>query len=343
MQTSGLPTRVSVPFADSGTKNVIPIPSQVPTNPGAASFTTGFPPATFLPLTEGGIPPDGNDFNGILNAITNNLRWSSAGGTYAYNAEFSAAIGGYPKGAFISTASYDGYWVSTVENNTSNPDAGGAGWRSVPLAGSSYALDTGTANTYTAVYSPAIVTLTDGLVLLFRAKTANTGASTFLGVPLLGGAQQALQGGEIAANGYAQAIYSSLSSSFILLSSTGGSPQVPVATKSMHATNYGQVLGMVNAAKTATYISGSASILPGTFLVDTTGVSPANSLVLTLPAIPAHGDSFTFIDPNNNWGGNYWSLDPNGKTFEGASGILISDTPNLQWSIFYNHTQWEFF
>lgn len=336
MQTSGLPTRVSVPFADSGTKNVIPIPSQVPTNPGAASFTTGFPPATFLPLTAGGIPPDGNDFNGILNAITNNLRWSSAGGTYAYNAAFSAAIGGYPKGAFISTAAYDGYWVSTVENNTTNPDTGGAGWRAVPLVGSNYALDTGTANTYTVVYSPPIVTLTDGLVLLFRAKTANTGSSTFLGVPLLGGALQALQGGEIVANGYIQVIYSALASSFILLSSAGGSPQVPTATKSLHAVNLTQTQSLVASARGMLYVNSNTNISPGTYLVDTS----TGGFTLTLPAAPARGDTITYIDALATWASVNFVIARNGKTIMTQSADLTVNVSDQQFSMWYSGSDW---
>lgn len=45
--------------------------------------------------------------------------------------------------------------------------------------GNNYAVDTGTANAYLADYTPNITALTDGMVLLFRASTTNTGASTF--------------------------------------------------------------------------------------------------------------------------------------------------------------------
>ena len=123
MQTSGIPARVAVPFADSGTKNTIPVPSQVAVTPGLASWTTGFPPLTMTPITAGGVPPYGADFNGILNSITNAIRWSSAGASYPFDATFASAVGGYPKGALIPNSTGTGYWLNQTENNSSNPEA----------------------------------------------------------------------------------------------------------------------------------------------------------------------------------------------------------------------------
>lgn len=126
MQTSDLPTLIPVPFAESGTKNTIP--TTPPTTPGLASLQTGFPPVTMTPIVAGGIPPSGADFNGILNLISATARWAQAGGGYRYNAGFSTAVGGYPRGAMVLKANFSGYWLNTLENNTSDPDAGGAGW-----------------------------------------------------------------------------------------------------------------------------------------------------------------------------------------------------------------------
>jgi len=122
MQTSGIPPRVAVPFADSGTKNTIPVPSQVAITPGAASFTTGFPPLTMTPITAGGVPPYGADFNGILNAITNAIRWSSAGSGYPFDSAFAGTVTGYPKGALVPASDYSGYWLNTIEANATNPE-----------------------------------------------------------------------------------------------------------------------------------------------------------------------------------------------------------------------------
>jgi len=110
--------------------------------------------------------------------------------------------------------------------------------------------DTGAANVYTVAYTPVITALTDGAVLRFKAKTANTGASTFspngvLAKPLVGLGLAALQGGEIIANGMCTVVYSTALDQWVLLSSAGGSLQVASASKSMHAMQLGQAVGRV--------------------------------------------------------------------------------------------------
>ncbi|MFM0141721.1 hypothetical protein [Paraburkholderia sp. RL18-085-BIA-A] len=131
MQASQIPVKFPLPFAadaQSGYIRPIPTQSQILTSPGAASLTDGFPPLTFIPEGAGGTPPFGKDMNGILNQITAWIQWANAGGPVTYDAAFSASIGGYPKGAYLTSASGGSWWVSIVDNNTTNPDAGGAGW-----------------------------------------------------------------------------------------------------------------------------------------------------------------------------------------------------------------------
>ena len=133
MLSSAAPPRIQLPFASSGAKNTIPVPSQIVTDPALASYTDGFPPATRTPLVAGGKPPYGQDMNGILNAITAIQQYQSAGGLFSYDATFSTAVGGYPKGAHLISSDRTKVWQSTVENNTSNPDTGGANW--IPVSG----------------------------------------------------------------------------------------------------------------------------------------------------------------------------------------------------------------
>ena len=128
MQASNAPTKSAVPFADSGTKNTIPVASQIGVKPGLASFTDGFPPVTMTPLAAGGIPPSGADFNGILNFLSTAVRWSQAGGQYPFDAAFASAVGGYPKGAILPAGSGDGFWINLIDGNSANPDAGGLNW-----------------------------------------------------------------------------------------------------------------------------------------------------------------------------------------------------------------------
>lgn len=128
MQASNVPSKSPVPFAESGTKNTIPVASQIGVTPGLASFTDGFPPLTMTPLAAGGVPPRGQDFNGILYFLSAATRWQQAGGSYSFDPTFAAAIGGYPKGAVLLAADGQGFWISTTDSNTANPDTGGAGW-----------------------------------------------------------------------------------------------------------------------------------------------------------------------------------------------------------------------
>ena len=131
MLASSIPSKFSIPFANSAGGayiRTIPTASQIGIVPGAASLTDGFPPLNFLPTASGGIPPAGEDHNGILNQITKWSQWMAAGGQVPYDSVFSAAIGGYPSGAILLAASGTNLWISTADNNTTDPDTGGAGW-----------------------------------------------------------------------------------------------------------------------------------------------------------------------------------------------------------------------
>lgn len=137
MLIAAIPTKFNIPFGNSaggGFIRAIPQGSQIGIQAGAASLTDGFPPVCFLPIGAGGTPPWGADFNGILNQSTGWNRWQAAGGPIVYDGTFSAAIGGYPNGALIASATTAGLsWLSTADNNTSDPDAGGANWLPVSL------------------------------------------------------------------------------------------------------------------------------------------------------------------------------------------------------------------
>lgn len=131
MQASQIPVKFQAPFANAagpGYVRSIPVASQIAITPGAASLEDGFPPLTFVPVGSGGVPPFGEDFNGILKMITQWVQWGNAGGTVAYDATFASEIGGYPAGALLLAASGDAFWLCTADNNTTDPDAAGAGW-----------------------------------------------------------------------------------------------------------------------------------------------------------------------------------------------------------------------
>jgi hypothetical protein len=166
MQISQIPTKIPVPFGNSAGPSYIttplPIPSQQGVQPGRASFTDGFVPANFEPVASGGIPPWGADMNGVLNQITQWLRWAQAGGVpTTWDSAFSASVGGYPKGGLVQSLITGHYWVSSVDNNISNPDTGGSGWIQFPdlivqqQAGNYGGAASGTANATVVTLSPA--------------------------------------------------------------------------------------------------------------------------------------------------------------------------------------------
>jgi len=85
---------------------------------------------------KGGIPPFGQDMNGILFVLSQIARWLMSGGSLTYDATFAAApnIGGYPRGAVLLRADGQGFWLNTRDDNETNSDAtdGSAlGWVSV--------------------------------------------------------------------------------------------------------------------------------------------------------------------------------------------------------------------
>jgi hypothetical protein len=129
MQLSNAPAQIVKAWATAGSKtNPIPVPSQIGITPGAASWTDGFPPLCDTDASAGGIPPTMPDMNGGLYQMSAVDLWMCAGGGFPYSSAFSAAIGGYPKGARVQMASGAGYWMSTADNNATDPDTSGAGW-----------------------------------------------------------------------------------------------------------------------------------------------------------------------------------------------------------------------
>src|ERR1700679_557661 len=138
MLKASIPSRFNIPFANSAGGGFIrPIPqaSQIGITNGAASLTDGFPPLNSQPVASGGVPPFGEDFNGILNQISAWSQWFEAGGPINWDATFAAgASGGYPNGAIVQSNIVPGnFWMSTIDSNTNNPDAlSPTGWVQLP-------------------------------------------------------------------------------------------------------------------------------------------------------------------------------------------------------------------
>ena len=134
MESLTIPQILSGAFAYNGQKNTIP---DAPTGSFLASIQEGFPPITMMPKKNGGQPPEGKDFNGIFNLMSQFYFFTQNGGTYTFNQSVSDAIGGYPENAFLwyypDENNVTAKWLrSTKANNTdnfiTNPEVIGTSW-----------------------------------------------------------------------------------------------------------------------------------------------------------------------------------------------------------------------
>lgn len=138
------PSKIAVPFAENGIKNVIGQDPIIGQAGNKATYSVGFPQITMTPKSAGGLPPFGRDMNGILYDATTILQYSQAGGRYTFDSAFSTAIGGYAKGAVVQRADLLGSWVSQANNNTTSPEGASTLWQ--PEGASSYSFSVSNAD-----------------------------------------------------------------------------------------------------------------------------------------------------------------------------------------------------
>ena len=122
-----IPAKIKTPFASGTGALKSTIPETGTTTDETASMQMGFPPRT-MTTDVNKIAPTGQDFNGILNKVTEAIRFLQAGGRYAYDSAFATAIGGYPLGAKLIASDGDYEYLNTVAGNTTDPENGGTGW-----------------------------------------------------------------------------------------------------------------------------------------------------------------------------------------------------------------------
>lgn len=123
MQTLTQPTLLLKPFAESGDKNTLPDVNTDLSNPQNADLTNGFPQITSMKPSDGGLPPQREDFNALGYLTTAYDFFYQAGGTFTFDPTISTAIGGYPLGARLWYTDSNGVTMilrSTVQNNTDN-------------------------------------------------------------------------------------------------------------------------------------------------------------------------------------------------------------------------------
>jgi hypothetical protein len=148
MEFFTVPNPIFIPmeFAKNGIKNVIQKVRQSGQDAQDMTWNDGTPPITLTKLEDGGFPPKGQDYNGVLNAISSHTVFNQNGGRYKWDPQVVIEFGGYPKDAIVQSSDGTREYISLIDNNQINPDSSTtgtwsiyAGQGSVPLATSTTA------------------------------------------------------------------------------------------------------------------------------------------------------------------------------------------------------------
>ena len=175
---------VYVPFALNGKKNTIQVTRQTNQDEEDATLTEGFPDVTMIKESVGGKAPKGLDFNGIFYLLSVDTVHRQSGQQIQYDATYATNIGGYKKGAILQSTSLTKSYISTVDNNTTDPDStASSGWNVyayTPIATSTTLGTVKIADTLTSTATDTALTANQGRVLnesigsLFSNNSINT-------------------------------------------------------------------------------------------------------------------------------------------------------------------------
>jgi len=127
---SNTPTKIVTPFGLDST-NIDAYPSDSPDITGL-SAPEGFP-ANYM--TTGGDKPRGQLFNRLLFDVTYWVREFLSGRTPRYDAAYQTLLGGYDADSTVMGDDGLTIYLSTVNNNMTNPNSGGAGWVAISGGG----------------------------------------------------------------------------------------------------------------------------------------------------------------------------------------------------------------
>lgn len=167
------PIFIPAPFArDSAYKNTIQKTRQSGQDQEDMTWTDGAPLITMTPKDNGGLAPKGQDFNGVLNAATENTVFVQNGGRYKWSSDVVTNYGGYAKDAIIQSDNGLSEFISLVDNNTINPNSTlGTSWAvyagqgSIPTASSTIAGVTKVLNSLNSTDTGSALSAAQGKVL----------------------------------------------------------------------------------------------------------------------------------------------------------------------------------
>lgn len=140
------PTLIPIAFAANGLKNVIQKTRQPAQDAQDMTWSDGSPLITLTPIEDGGKAPKGQDFNGVLNTITEHNIFVQNGNRFKWDPNIAIEFNGYNKDAIVQSQDGLREYISLIPNNTTNPESSTTGtWAiysgngSIPVATSTVA------------------------------------------------------------------------------------------------------------------------------------------------------------------------------------------------------------
>lgn len=316
---SGIPYKFAEPWGTSATSSYITDPIPATASGGNASQAAGFPPITAANTGAGGIPPNIADFNGLGFYLSAWAQWQQMGGPVSYDSTLSTNIGGYPKGAVLqSTAVFGQFWQSTTDNNTSDPDTGGANWQRLPIGAAAYSSSVSVNTTLTVASWGQFIFVNNGVTVTTPAVSVAAGLS--IGFLFGSGCRLVLGSGSFSGGGLSGTSISPPTNSFIFIQADGASWKVISASPDIlgyaalaGATFTGAVAVDNTFATTSTnFLTGGVTVMDGIQIGSSTP-GWAGPISTTTPGVQVLGTGFgsseiysnTSVHPPLELGVNY--------------------------------------
>lgn len=117
------PIFIPIQFAANGIKNIIQKTLQSGQDAQDATWSAGWSGRTMIPIEAGGLAPKGQDFNGVLYALSDAAFHRQGGKEIQFNPLVVSELGGYDEGAIIQADNFSCHYRSLIPNNTTNPNA----------------------------------------------------------------------------------------------------------------------------------------------------------------------------------------------------------------------------
>ena len=116
------PIFIPIRFAANGLKSVIQKVLQPGQDPEDMTWNLGTPQITMIPKEDGGLPPKGQDFNGILYTLSDHAVQRQNGGQIVFSDDVVTEYGGYATGSIVQSNDTLRHFRSLINNNTFNPN-----------------------------------------------------------------------------------------------------------------------------------------------------------------------------------------------------------------------------